>query len=120
MNDLDNIHIQSINTVAQCLNLTPRRIRQFVEDKNIPRLGRGLVDLGWATYFHIGCLQVEDLANKPKDPKTLVALAWLSGLDKDPSAKDIDGFVELFTRNCFTRDDALRAIGKAEWILENV
>lgn len=32
--------------------------------------------------------------------------------DNNPTAKDIDNLAETFERNGFTRDDALRAIGK--------
>lgn len=112
-------YLQPINTVAQCLNLTPRRIRQFCEDDQVPRLGRGCVDLTWAMYFHIGSIQVSDLARKPRDPQTLVAVAWLGGLGCRPSAKDIDLFAELFERNGFSREQALMAIGRAEGIRGN-
>jgi hypothetical protein len=115
MNELN--HTQSINTVAEMLNLTPRRVRQFCENEDVPRLGRGLVDLTYTIYFHAGSLQVEDWPNKPRDAKTLVALAWLSALDKDPSAKDIDSLAETFIRNGHTRDDALLAIGRAQGLL---
>jgi hypothetical protein len=120
MTELDNIHIQPIGVVAQCLGLSPRRVRQFTEEGNLPRLGRGLVDLTWALYFQAGSLQVSNMARKPRDGKTLVALAWLSGLDKDPTAKDIENFADLFKRNGFTRDQALMALGRAEVLLENV
>lgn len=118
MTKLDNIHIQSIDTVAQCLDITPRRIRQFCESGDIPRIGRGHVCLTWAMYYYAGSLQVEEWANKPRDPKTLVALAWLTGLGTKPSATDIEALADTFKRNGFTRDDALLAIGRAQGLLD--
>lgn len=81
---------------------------------------RGHICLTWTMYFYAGSLQVEDWRNKPRDPKVLVALAWLSGLDSNPTAKDIETFAETFKRNGFSRDDALLVIGKAQGILGHV
>lgn len=113
-------YLQPVNVVAECLGLSPRRVRQFCENGDVPRLGRGQVDLTWTLYFHAGSLQVSSLTRKPRDAQTLVALAWLTGLDKDPTAKDIDSFADLFKRNGFTREQALMALGRAEGILEDV
>ncbi|MER2511200.1 MAG: hypothetical protein ABTQ25_02055 [Nitrosomonas ureae] len=112
MNEISRI--QPINLVAQCLDITPRRIRQFIENGDIPRLGRGQVCLTWAMYFYAGSLAVEGWAHKPTDAKTLYAIAWLTGLGTKPSSKDIEACAATFVRNGFTRDDALRAIGQAE------
>ena len=71
-------------------------------------------------YFYAGSLQVEEWPSKPRDPKALVALAWLSGIGGNPSAKDIDTLAETFKRNGYERDDALLAIGKAQGVLGHV
>lgn len=113
-------YLQPVNVVAECLGLSPRRVRQFCENGDVPRLGRGCVDLTFAMYFHAGSLQVSNMARKPRDAQTLVALSWLTGIDSNPSAKDIDAFAELFKRNKFTREQALMAIGRAEVLLEDV
>ena len=115
MNEIS--HSQPINAVAQCLDITPRRIRQLVEDGSIPRIERGHVDAAWAMYCYAGSIQVYNWVDKPRDPKVLVALSWLSGLGSNPTAKDIDTLAETFKRNGFTRDDALLAIGRAQGLL---
>lgn len=109
-------HLQPINTVAEILNVTPRRIRQFVEDGNVPRPERGQVDLAWCLYFNSGLNITDRWMTKPRDPKTLVALAWLAGV-ANPSDDDIAAFAGLFERNGFDRDAALLALGTARGLL---
>lgn len=120
MTEQNDIHIQPINFVAQGLGITPRRIRQFIENGDIPRIGRGLVCFTWSTYFYAGSLIVEDWRTKPSDPKTLYAIAWLTGLGTNPSATDIEACAATFKRNGFSRDDALLAIGRAQRVMRNV
>lgn len=120
MTEQDDIHIQPVNFVAQGLGITARRLRQFVENGDIPRLGRGLVDFTCSTYFYSGSLIVEDWRTKPSDPKTLYAIAWLTGLGAEPTATDLEACAATFRRNGFSRDDALLAIGRAQGVMRNV
>jgi len=112
--------IQPITFVAQSLGITARRIRQFVENGDVPRLGRGLIDFTWCLYFYTGSVIVENWNKKPHDPKILYALGWINILGGDPSSEDIERCVETFKRNGFNRDQALLAIGRAQGLMRNV
>ena len=72
--------------------------------------------MAWTLYYTTGCSMVSSWMRKPKDAKTLVALAWLNGVG-DPSQEDITAFAALFERNGLSRDAALMALGTARGLL---
>jgi len=112
--------IQPIAFVAQSLGITARRLRQFCENGDIPRLGRGLVDFTWCLYFYTGSVIVENWKQKPVDAKALYAIGWLNILGGEPTSEDIERCVDTFKRNGFSRDDALLAIGRAQGVMRHV
>jgi hypothetical protein len=103
-------------TAAECgalVGITDRRVRQLAEAGMLPKQGRGLYDATWFMNLYIGLGAFEGRSRKPDDPRTLVAFSWLCG-SKDTWRTDLPLLTELFTRNGYTADDALIAVGEAK------
>lgn len=113
----------TVSTVeaAECLDLTPRRVRQLVAADHLRTEARDAVDIGWAIHWRIG----ENIARRRDraglSDLALVALGWLAGLrriDGDtPNAGDIATFVDAMRSRGIREADAMRAIGIAEGFL---
>lgn len=99
--------------LAACFSLTPRRIRQFAEDGDLPRLGRGTFDGAWLCYLLMGRRRTENSKVKPTAP-VCVAIGWRVGAPGTPEERE--AFVGLFERNGLSRDDALLALGAASGV----
>lgn len=97
--------------LGEQFNITPRRVRQYVEDGHLPRLGRGLFDLGWLAHLRAGEAACAQMHRKPAAP-TLVALSWLLA-SGERATQDRALLIALFGRNGKSSDDALEALGEA-------
>lgn len=98
--------------IGALMNITPRRVRQFVEDGLLPTLERGKFDFAFLLWLRKGQERAAKVRNRP-DRDTLVALGWLGGVDDKPSEQDLAAFPSLFERNRLPRDAALLAVGRA-------
>ncbi len=102
--------------IGALMNITPRRVRQFVEDGLLPTLERGKFDFAFLLWLRKGQERAAKVRNRP-DRDTLVALGWLGGVNDKPSDGDLAAFSKLFERNGLMRDASLLAIGRAMQLL---
>lgn len=103
----------SIEYAAQCLRVTPRRVRQLIEDGLAVRHGRGRVDIAWLLHAEAGRARWGRRPGKPA-PLTLVALGWLAAHDFNPESDDVALLVAVAERNGHTAEAARVALGVAQ------
>lgn len=105
-----------IEHAAECLRVSPRRVRQLIEDKQAVRHGRGRVDIGWIWHWNTANTRWGKRPGKPSDPLTLVAIGWLVAHDwlrrdeEDPTPH----LIGLAERNGYTAEAALVALKVAQ------
>ena len=102
----------SIEYAAQCLRVTPRRVRQLIEDGLAVRHGRGRVDIAWLMHAEAGRARWGRRPGKPA-PLTLVALGWLAAHDFNPEPDDVPLLLGVAERNGHTAEAARVALGVA-------
>jgi hypothetical protein len=107
------IYEQNANDLAAMHHITPRRVRQYVEDGFLPKLSRGTFDVGWFAHLRTGEKMAVRLSKRPTAPH-LVAMGWLSAVGGEPTDADLEAFGNLFERNGFTRVAAMFAVGAAQ------
>jgi hypothetical protein len=112
MTEKTNFHKMTAAEAGALIDITDRRVRQFAEAGLMPKQGRGLYDATWLIHLVIGLRAFEGRNRKPEDPRTLVAFSWLTAVG-DAWRKDLPLLTEIFTRNGYTSDDALIAVGEA-------
>lgn len=108
-------------TAAECLDVTPRRVRQLIDAEHLRTEGRDAVDVGWAIHWRIG----ENIARRNQwgdlPDLVLVAVGWLSALRRieanTPNPGDVAVFVEAMTARGIREADTMRAVGHAEGLL---
>lgn len=110
------IYSLTTNDLADACGITPRRVRQYVEDRLIQPLTPGRFDLGWFAHLRCGERIFAKHQRKP-DKAVLVAAGWLSGIGGQVSAADKTCLSGLFKRNGQTNEDALEALGEARALL---
>lgn len=113
MTSLESIHAHTVTQLAEMHDITPRRVRQYVEDGLLPKLSRGSFDVGWFAHLRTGEKMAARLSKRPTAPH-LVAMGWLSAVGSAPSDADLEAFGNLFERNGFTRLAAMFAVGAAQ------
>ena len=103
----------TIDYAAQCLRVSPRRIRQLIEDGLAVRHGRGRVDIAWLMHAEAGRARWGRRPGRP-DVLSLVALGWLAAHDFNPDPDDLALLVGVAERNGHTAEAARVALGVAQ------
>ncbi len=106
---------------AECLDVTPRRVRQLIDAEHLRTEGRDAVDIGWAIHWRIG----DTIARRNQwgalPNLVLVAVGWLSALRRidanTPNPGDLAVFVESMKARGIREADTMRAVGHAEGLL---
>lgn len=110
------IYSLTTSDLADACNISPRRVRQYVEDRLLQPLSPGRFDLGWFAHLRCGERIFAKHQRKP-DTAVLVAAGWLSGTGGQVSGADKACLVGLFKRNGRSSEDALEALGEARALL---
>jgi hypothetical protein len=113
MTTTQNFHEATAANLAEAHDITPRRVRQYVEEGALPRLARGTFDAGWFAHLRTGEKVASNFQKRPS-ARDLVALGWLSAVGKEPTDLDLEAFGDLFERNGLTRMAAMMALGAAQ------
>lgn len=99
--------------IAEALGVTPRAVRLWAESNDLPRLERGQYDLAWATWLMAGRKVSADWRAKPT-ALVAVSAGWAQALGHAPNDADMAALCNLFKRNGYSAEQAMRSLGAAE------
>lgn len=112
----ESIEFLSTEEIADLLEVTPRRVRQLVEESGAGASTRNAHDFCWLLHYY-AAQKPAPAAIKEAGPAVMVAwsvLATAGGF----SDVDVEGIAALFARNGYSRDEAMQAIGRARQTLK--